>query len=148
MWITRIALDPLTDAEVWTAINAAVRDARADLERERVEPPAWGQLAADVTVGLITGARAVNGRVPEVSVHIDHDTLRDEARAAGMVRELDDGTPLPPATVRRLCCDADLIPIVLGGDGVVLDVGRARRLATPDQRRALAAMYAWCGHPD
>jgi hypothetical protein len=148
MCITRLALDPLTDAEVWTAINAAVRDAQADLERERVEPPAWAQLAADVTVGLITGARAVNRRVPEVSVHIDHDTLLDEASAAGIVCELDDGTPLPPATVRRLCCDADIIPIVLDGDGVVLDVGRACRLATVDQRRALAAMYARCGHPD
>jgi hypothetical protein len=148
MCITRLALDPLTDAEVWTAINAAVRDAHADMERERVEPPAWGQLAADVTVGLITGARAVNPRVPEVSVHIDHDTLRDEATAAGIMCELDDGTPLPPATVRRLCCDADIVPVVLGGDGVVLDVGRASRLATCDQRRALAATYARCGHPD
>jgi hypothetical protein len=148
MCITRLALDPLTDAEVWTAINAAVRDAHADLDRERVDPPAWGQLAADVTVGLITGARAVNRRVPEVSVHIDHDTLRNHATAAGIVCELDDGTPLPPATVRRLCCDADIIPLVLGGDGVPLDVGRACRLATCDQRRALAAMYARCGHPD
>jgi hypothetical protein len=68
MCITRLALDPLTDAEVWTAINAAVGDAQADLDRERVEPPAWGQLAADVTAGSITGARAVNRRVSEVSV--------------------------------------------------------------------------------
>jgi hypothetical protein len=29
MCITRIALDPLTDAEMWTAINAAVRATRA-----------------------------------------------------------------------------------------------------------------------
>jgi Domain of unknown function (DUF222)/HNH endonuclease len=105
----------------------------------------WGQLAADVTVGLITGARTVERRVPEVSVHVDFDTLRGEA--AGVMCELDDGTPLPPATVRRLCCDADLVPVVLGGDGVVLDVGRARRLATCDQRRALAAMYSRCGLP-
>jgi hypothetical protein len=148
MSITRIALDPLTDAEMWTAINAAVRDAQADLDRHNIEPPAWSQLAADVTVGLITGSRAVNRRVPEVAVHIDHDTLRNQATTAGVVCELDDGTPLPPATVRRLCCDADIIPVVLGGDGVVLDVGRACRLATVDQRRALAAMYARCGHPD
>jgi hypothetical protein len=147
MCITRIALDPLGDAEMWTAINAAVRDAQADMDHENIEAPGWGQLAADVTVELITGARAVNRRVPEVSVHIDFDTLRDTATADGIVCELDDGTPLPPATVRRLCCDADLIPIVLGSDGVALDVGRANRLATCDQRRALAAMYSRCGHP-
>jgi hypothetical protein len=102
MCITRIALDPLADAEMWTAIDAAVRVARADMDRERVEPPAWGELAAEVTVGLITGAQAVHPRVPEVSVHIDWDTLRDTATIAGIVCELDDGTPLPPATVRRL----------------------------------------------
>jgi hypothetical protein len=97
---------------------------------------------------LVTGARAVDHRVPEVVVHVDWDTLRDEATEAGIVCELEDGTPIPPATVRRLCCDADVIPVVLGGDGVPLDVGRASRLATADQRRALAAMYARCGYPD
>jgi len=49
--------------------------------------------------------------------------------------------------VRRLGCHADIIPIVLDGDHVPLDMGRARRLATRDQRRALHAMYRTCGHP-
>ena len=54
---------------------------------------------------------------------------------------------LPPDTVRRMCCDANIIPIVLGGDGVPLDHGRNRRLATAEQRWALRAMYRTCGHP-
>ena len=49
--------------------------------------------------------------------------------------------------MRRLCCKAGIIPVVLGGDGVVLDVGRSRRLATADQRRALSVMYTSCGWP-
>ena len=147
MCITRLALDPLTDAEMWTAINATVRAAQADFDANRVEPPAWGQLAVDVTVGLITGAQRIDRRVPEVAVHIDWATLRDDATAAGVVCELDDGTPLPVATVRRLCCDANILPVVLGADGVPLDVGRSRRLATSDQRRALAVMYTRCGWP-
>ena len=61
--------------------------------------------------------------------------------------ETGDGQHLPAATIRRLACDANVIPIVLGGDGVPLDVGRAQRLATRDQRRALRAMYQTCGHP-
>ncbi len=73
--------------------------------------------------------------------------MRDDAATAGIDCELDDGTPLPPATVRRLCCDANIVPVVLGGDGVVLDVGRSRRLATCDQRRALSAMYSHCAYP-
>ena len=43
-----------------------------------------------------------------------------------------------------MCCDGGIIPIVLGGDGEVLDMGRKRRLATPEQRLALRAMYPTC----
>jgi hypothetical protein len=46
-----------------------------------------------------------------------------------------------------LACEAEIIPVVLGGDGRVLDVGRARRLATADQRRALRAMHRTCAAP-
>ena len=45
------------------------------------------------------------------------------------------------------CWPGDIIPIVLGGDGVPVDIGRARRLATRTPRRALRALYATCGHP-
>ncbi|KGN40282.1 HNH endonuclease signature motif containing protein [Knoellia aerolata] len=47
------------------------------------------------------------------------------------------GTLLSPATMRQLACDADVIPVVLGSDGEVLDLGRAVRLFTRGQRRAL-----------
>ena len=50
--------------------------------------------------------------------------------------------------MRRLACEADIIPIVLDGDGRVVDVGRAKRLATADQRRALRAMHQTCAAPD
>jgi hypothetical protein len=63
------------------------------------------------------------------------------------VCETADAHPIPPAAVRRLACDADLIPVVLDGHGHTLDVGRARRTATPAQRTALRAMYRTCGHP-
>ena len=61
--------------------------------------------------------------------------------------ETSTGQEVPAATFRRLCCDADIIPVVLDGDGVTLDVGRAKRVATRDQRRALRAMYRTCAHP-
>ena len=57
-------------------------------------------------------------------------------------------SPLTPDAVRRLACDAELIPTVLGSTGAVLDQGRARRVATAAQRHALRAMYRTCGHPD
>ncbi len=49
--------------------------------------------------------------------------------------------------MRRLCCEANIVPVVVGGDGAVLDVGRSRRLATRKQRQALAVMYSTCAHP-
>ena len=62
--------------------------------------------------------------------------------------ETGDGNPLPVEAVRRWCCNADLIPIVLDGNGVTLDHGRTKRVATPAQRRALRAMHRTCGFPD
>jgi hypothetical protein len=49
--------------------------------------------------------------------------------------------------VRRLACDAEIVPVVLNGDAMALDVGRSQRFATPDQRRALAAMHRSCVFP-
>jgi hypothetical protein len=62
--------------------------------------------------------------------------------------ETDDGVPLPVSTVRRLCCDAEIIPMMLGTDGVPLDAGRSVRTANRQQRRALRAMCRTCAHPD
>lgn len=57
------------------------------------------------------------------------------------------GTLLSPGDVRRLACDADIIPVVLGADGEVLDVGRAARLFTKGQRRALWHRDRGCTWP-
>jgi hypothetical protein len=143
---TLLSLDPLADAMAWTAINAAIATARSADQRD--DERTWDQLQADVVVDLLTGARAVGDeRLPEVSVLIDVDTLRDGIRERSIC-ETADGQPLPVGTIRRLCCDGFVIPIVLGTDGEVLDVGRLCRLATRAQRRALRAMYRTCAHPD
>jgi hypothetical protein len=49
--------------------------------------------------------------------------------------------------LRRWCCDAKVLPAVLGTHGEVLDLGRATRLATPAQRRALALRDGGCSRP-
>ena len=54
------------------------------------------------------------------------------------------GDVLSPGVVRRLACDAQIIPIVLGGDSKPLDVGRRRRLFTRSQRLALAVRDKGC----
>ncbi len=67
-----------------------------------------------------------------------HDGCR-RCGGGGSARYLGaDGMPISAATVRRLACEADLIPVVLGGDGQVLDLGRSERFFKEHQRRALA----------
>ncbi|MGN6331361.1 MAG: HNH endonuclease signature motif containing protein, partial [Motilibacteraceae bacterium] len=46
-----------------------------------------------------------------------------------------------------LACEAGIIPVVLNGEGRPIDVGRTRRLATPDQRRLLALRDKGCVGP-
>ena len=56
-------------------------------------------------------------------------------------------TMLAPAIVRQLACDADILPVVFGSDGEVLDLGRAVRLFTKKQRRALWHRDKGCTYP-
>lgn len=83
----------------------------------------------------------------EVVVHIDLNTLRNGLHTHTVSRTAY-GSDLPAATVRRLACEAHIIPVVLSGDSVPLDVGRSRRLATANQRRALEAVHSTCAIPD
>lgn len=57
------------------------------------------------------------------------------------------GQLLAPETIRRIACDATIIPVVLGTDSEVLDVGRARRLFTPGLLRAMWLRGRGCTIP-
>ena len=57
------------------------------------------------------------------------------------------GCELSAGELRRLCCEAELIPVVLGGASEVLDVGRASRLVTAPIRTALLARDQGCVFP-
>ncbi|MGZ0152174.1 DUF222 domain-containing protein [Kribbella sp. WER1] len=54
------------------------------------------------------------------------------------------GDDLSAATVRRLACDAGIIPLVLGSNSEPLDVGRRERLVTRAIRHALNARDRGC----
>lgn len=58
--------------------------------------------------------------------------------------------PIDAGTARRLAADAEVIPLVLGGESEVLDLGRRRRLFTKAQRLSLWERdggCAGCGGP-
>lgn len=57
------------------------------------------------------------------------------------------GTVLGAADLRRIACDTQVIPVVMGGPGEVLDIGRAKRTIPPAIRRALIARDQGCVWP-
>ena len=68
------------------------------------------------------------------------------ARAVGR-GVLAGGAELSPGELRRLCCDAEIIPVVLGTDSTVLDVGFAHRLAPWPLRHAVGLRDGMCAFP-
>jgi len=60
---------------------------------------------------------------------------------------IDGQWPITAEAARLLACDAQIIPVVLGGRGEVLDLGRATRTVTRAQRRALIQRDRHCAHP-
>ncbi|MFK5634077.1 DUF222 domain-containing protein [Ornithinimicrobium sp. LYQ103] len=84
-------------------------------------------------------------------VTIDFETLRrqllgTDGETPGCGATLD-GALISPESIRRLACEADILPMVLGGAGEILDQGRVRRLVTPGQRIRLAARDGGCTIP-
>lgn len=56
--------------------------------------------------------------------------------------------PVAAATLRKIACDADIIPAILGTHGELLDLGRKTRLFTPAQRTALTTRDQGCAFPN
>ncbi|MBL0005343.1 MAG: HNH endonuclease [Actinomycetales bacterium] len=57
---------------------------------------------------------------------------------------VDTGLTLSAGQARRIACNAGLLPAVLGGPSLPLDLGRADRFFTEAQRVALATIYDEC----
>jgi len=132
---------PELGAAIWAALDAEIAARLAASGDRTVDRQ---QLAAEALGALVSGGhQQARSTVTEVSVLIDLQTLLDGLHEHSIC-ELSDGSPLPVQTVRRMCCDADIIPIVLDGDGVAVDQGRSQRRANRKQRRQLRAMYRDC----
>lgn len=146
-----IVAGELLKAQVDALANQARRaalDAADPLVRP--EPVTMGMRRADALVTLIDGAAraqvapANGGDRPRIMVTIGYDQLLADCTRNGL---LPTGTELSAGELRRLACDADLLPVVLGGPSGVLDVGRDHRLVTPTIRAALTARDKGCVFP-
>ena len=139
---TLISLDPERDKTFWTAVSHSLRKVRQKPEHAKTP---WHQLEVEA---LLAACRGGDGgeRVPSLIVLCDLATLLRGVHA-NTVCETEDGTPLPVDVIRRLACEANIIPVVLNGRGEALAVGRSQRLGTPAQRAALGAMHRTCIGP-
>ena len=105
---------------------------------------------AQALIALVNGASesvSDGSARAEIVVHVDLETLQRGLHAGGTCRTAL-GADLPVETVRRLACEAEILPVVLDGRSVPMDVGRSKRLATVHQRRALEAIHPTCAIPD
>ncbi|MGR0221354.1 DUF222 domain-containing protein [Agromyces sp. ZXT2-6] len=146
-------LDPETAAPVKTAIEALVSDV---LRRREPATPSPGpvvddtrsipQIQADALAALARHALGCGQTLAPLAkatvvVRLDHDTLVEglgHARIDGIDQ------PISATTARRMSADAELIPAVLGGEGLPLDLGRSARLFSRAQRLALAERDGGC----
>ncbi|MBO1766090.1 HNH endonuclease signature motif containing protein [Allobranchiibius sp. GilTou38] len=156
---------PNTGTLLETATSAPERDTRTPAKRR-----------ADALVRLIdTAAGVLDGTSPrpvgefggtaKILVTLDYNTLYEGLRDAGQLGQhgsdedgfaptylpgigrTTDGDHLDAGTLRRLACDADLIPAVLGTESEPLDVGRAKRLFTGGLRTAIIHRDQHCTFP-
>ena len=133
--------DPITGARIETAVSHMMNQLwHEEHPRDRVTP---GQRMADALEQLLTRQGIdEHGRPQDVKLLLiaDYDTIGQRLKDA----QLTNGTPLPGKALRHLACDAQILPAIFSGASVPLDLGRARRKASPAQRAALIARDKHC----
>ncbi|MGW2623530.1 DUF222 domain-containing protein [Micromonospora taraxaci] len=143
----RLRLTGTLDAETAGLLRAAIDPLSAPTGPDDTRCPGQRRhdaLADICRLALHTGDLPDNGGEPaQIVVTTSYDTLTRQLNAGA----LDIGLQLTPDTVRRLACDATILPAVLGGTSQVLDVGRQRRLITGPLRRALVLRDGGCAFP-
>jgi hypothetical protein len=144
MWNLQARLAPDDGAKV-DAVLCAHNETlwRHDKDTGRTQDRAPQQRLADALVAMAESSSGSTGSGPRATLNIviPHAWLAEQTDTCGVTTN---GATLSAETLRRLACDADILPTVLGAPSEVLDVGRALRTATPAQRRGLEARDRGC----
>lgn len=90
------------------------------------------------------------GERPHVTVTVPLEVLEGRIAGVGLMGFADGlgSGAISVDRLRRWACDAEVIPVVLGGDGQPLDVGRSMRTAPRWLRRALRQRDGGCAFPN
>ncbi|HKU02105.1 MAG TPA: DUF222 domain-containing protein [Arthrobacter sp.] len=136
---------------------AACQPGGIDLDRRtRAQKQLDGIITAAITALTTNTLPTTGGNRPQIIAIINYQDLFPANAAApkGKDHSAETGTgtfaftgPVTAATLRKIACDADIIPALLGTTGEVLDLGRKTRLFTPAQRTALVTRDQGCTFP-
>jgi hypothetical protein len=130
----------------FVAEDDAARDAALEDDPRSVE-----QIAADGFVVLVTRAidadtgTMIGERRPSVRAVVTIDAL-ETGDGHGFL----DGSPdaVSMATIARIACDTGTIGVMFSTNGIMLNLGRAQRLFSKQQRTLLGTRWGGCAHPE
>ncbi|MDA3645596.1 HNH endonuclease [Saccharopolyspora indica] len=160
MLVIKARLDRETGAKFVTALRplAAPRPESDGVK----DPRTVGQRNADGLSTLLDlvldtdGMPRTGGQKPHLTVTIDYTDLKNQlptsnggenaVGGAGMLEGT--GQYLSPQTIRRIACDCEVLPMVMGGDSLPLDVGASQRTAPTHIRAALLVRDGVCAFPE
>ena len=145
---TRISgiLDTEGAAIIAAAIEPLTRPVRDDTGPDPRSAPARraDALVEVCRIALTSGGLPdTGGQPPQLNVTVDFDALTREVA----VGQLDTGALLSPSVTRRLACEAQILPIILDGHSVPIDLGRTRRPFTGAARAAVVLRDGGCAFP-
>ena len=130
----------------WDAIAEQLWRGQHGASTEGAPMVIGGKLRVDALVEMAkrsAGRSAGAGKArPTVVVSMTKEQLLDDLDQSRV--KVRGGGSISAGEARRLACEADIIPAVLGGQSEVLDWGRKRRVASQSQRDALLEMYGGC----
>jgi len=141
-WLDREAAEIVSAALSPLAAPRPANDVEVDLRTA-------AQRDADALVELAQRALGSGdlptegGERPQVVVTVSLPVLQGLIGSASLAL----GGPINAEIARRIACDAELIPVVLGTRGEPLDVGRASRTVPTAIRRAVVLRDGGCGFP-
>jgi hypothetical protein len=141
-------LDPIAGAQL---IGALDHVAPPDPEDTPDGPRNLSQRRADALCDIIsrhiTGDTPA-GNPPNLNAVIDIASLTGTSPdLAAAWCDIDGIGPVTKTVLDQLGCDARFTRFITAGPSVILDLGRAVRIATPNQRRALAIRDRHCHFP-
>ncbi|YCK80090.1 HNH endonuclease [Arthrobacter sp. D3-18] len=157
------AMNTATNPRLQNATSQDGPGTTPDLDRRSRAQKLLNGLVGACALAMTTGKLPSNGGLrPQLTVTIDERDLFERLNnhnnhqqpGTGPARNpLSTGTatftgPIHPNTIRKIACDADIIPVLLGTDSRVLDIGRTTRIFPPHIRKAITARDGGCAFPD